>query len=59
MWETEYEEKDIVSERRERRRETYVTGDLDIAPYHKPKMFTESMSQINDHRRQNPGAHGE
>lgn len=50
--ETEYEEEDILSERRKRRRKTYVARDLDIAPYHKqPKMFTEPMLQIDDPRR--------
>lgn len=52
LWETEYEEQETVSERRKRRRETYVSGNLDIAPYHKqPKIFTESMLQIDDPRR--------
>ena len=50
--ETEYEEPDTDLQRIKRRRKTYVARDLDIAPYHKqPRMFTESMLQLDDPRR--------
>jgi hypothetical protein len=50
--ETEYEEPDTDLQRRKRRQKTYVARDLDIVPYHKqPRMFTESMLQLDDPRR--------